>query len=137
MRKSVLAIVIMVVLVGAGVGIWLGVGHNKNNSSTTTTMDMSSSTNSNNSAPVATNKVTIKNFAFSPASITVKKGTTVTWTNSDSVTHTVTGKDSQTGPNSGDLAPGESYNFTFNAVGTYHYHCTIHTEMLGTVTVTN
>ncbi|HVS58377.1 MAG TPA: cupredoxin family copper-binding protein [Candidatus Saccharimonadales bacterium] len=135
MRRSMWAIIAAVVVVGAGVGIWLGVSHNNNNSSPT--MNMNSQTNTNNAAPVATDKVSIQNFAFSPASITVKKGTTVTWTNSDSVTHTVTEKDAQTGPNSGDLAPGESYSFTFNKVGTYHYHCTIHTEMLGTVTVTN
>lgn len=137
MRKSIWAIIVIIVLVGAGVGIWLGVSHNKNNTPTTTTMDMSGSTSSNSSAPVATDKVTIQNFAFSPADITVKKGTAVTWTNSDSVTHTVTENDSQTGPNSGDLASGKSYSFTFNTTGTFHYHCSIHPEMVGTVTVTN
>ncbi|HEY9712347.1 MAG TPA: cupredoxin family copper-binding protein, partial [Chroococcales cyanobacterium] len=120
--------------------IWLASRNNsKNNtgSTNTTSMNMNSnSSNSSSSTPVATNKVTIQNFAFSPADITVKKGTAVTWTNGDSVTHTVTETDSQTGPNSGDLAPGKSYSFTFDTAGTYHYHCSIHTEMTGTVTVT-
>lgn len=83
-----------------------------------------------------TSTVTIKNFGFGPAAIAISKGTTVTWTNDDSVTHTVTA-DSGTGPNSGDITPGGSYSYTFTTAGIYHYHCTIHTEMTGVVTVTN
>jgi plastocyanin len=75
-------------------------------------------------------------MAFSPANITVKTGAKVTWTNDDSVAHTVVENDSQTGPKSGDIMPGKSYSFTFTKAGTYHYHCTIHPNMIGTVTVT-
>ena len=49
----------------------------------------------------------------------------------------VTESDSATGPKSDLLAPGASYNFTFNTVGTFQYRCTIHPTMTGTVTVTN
>jgi len=73
---------------------------------------------------------------FSPASITVKKGTAVTWTNKDAVTHTVTENDEQKGPDSGDLASGKTYSFTYDTVGTFKYHCAIHPNMTGTVTVT-
>lgn len=78
--------------------------------------------------------VTIQNFAFSPASITVTKGTTVMWTNRDSTAHTVTGNTAG-GPASGHIQPGQSYSFTFNSAGTFPYHCSIHPEMTGSVTV--
>jgi len=79
------------------------------------------------------NKVSIQGFAFNPSSITVSVGTTVTWTNNDSVTHTVT---SDTGAfSSGNLNPGQTFSHTFNQAGTFAYHCSIHTSMHGTVVV--
>lgn len=78
--------------------------------------------------------VSIANFAFSPASVNVKKGTTVTWTNHDSASHTVTGDSG--GPASGPLANGDSYSFTFMQTGTFSYHCNIHPSMVASVTVT-
>src|SRR5690348_2723892 len=63
-------------------------------------------------APVS---VAISNFKFSPASITVKRGTTVTWTNNDSAAHTVTGDNG--GPASANLAQGQSYSYTFTTAG--------------------
>jgi len=75
-------------------------------------------------------------MAFSPADMTVKAGTTVTWTNNDVVSHTVVESDGQTGPASSTLTPGNTYSFTFNTAGTYHYHCTIHPTMTGTITIT-
>lgn len=77
--------------------------------------------------------ISLANFAFSPASITVKAGTKVTWTNKDSTTHTVT---SDSGVfNSGNLPPNSSFSFTFSTPGTFSYHCSIHTYMTGTVMV--
>ncbi|MBX4197301.1 cupredoxin domain-containing protein [Candidatus Saccharibacteria bacterium] len=78
----------------------------------------------------------MQNFAFMPADITVKKGTTVTWTNNDSAAHTVTAISSSSGPSSGTLNQGDKYTFTFNTAGMFHYRCSIHPDMLGTVTVT-
>jgi plastocyanin len=71
--------------------------------------------------------VTISGFAFSPASVTVKVGDTVTWTNKDSVPHNVTAADGSF--NSGSLAQGASFSFTFQKAGTYTYRCTIHPSM--------
>lgn len=145
MTKVLIAIVVVLVLAGGGFAL---ANRHKNTPVTTTTdtstmhdhMASNSPTTSNNSSssstPAATDSVTIDNFAFSPADITVKAGATVTWTNKDSVTHTVTETDSLKGPDSGNLASGKTYSFTFTAAGTYHYHCSIHPEMLGTVTVT-
>jgi plastocyanin len=76
--------------------------------------------------------VTIVDFGFNPGSITVKAGTTVTWTNTG-VTHTVT---SNTGLfDSGHLGSGGTFTFTFSKAGTYAYHCAIHSAMKGEVTV--
>lgn len=90
-----------------------------------------------NSEAVQTSSVEISNFAFKPAKITIKKGTTVTWTNKDSAMHDVTptggGADFKA---SELLAKGESYSFTFNTTGTYTYLCSPHPYMKGTVEVT-
>ena len=87
-------------------------------------------------APATGHTVAIKNFAFSPQTLTVKAGTNVTWTNSDSAPHTVTSTDgpstsaSPTGLfDSGQLASGATFSFTFTRAGTYYYECTIHASM--------
>src|ERR1051325_11289099 len=83
--------------------------------------------------PVATNTVAIKNFVFAPATVTVRVGTTVTWTNGDEEAHTVT---TASGPlHSKALAPGATFAYRFTAPGTFHYICTIHPYMQGTVVV--
>ncbi|MFC0435663.1 plastocyanin/azurin family copper-binding protein [Kutzneria buriramensis] len=101
-----------------------------------TGMSMPTTTQSTADAAVATNTVAIKNFAFDPAVITVKAGTTVTWTNSDQDPHTVT-SDGKAGPlNSKPLNQGDTYQYTFTVPGTFSYLCTIHPFMTATVTVT-
>ena len=87
-------------------------------------------------APVAGNAVSIMNFAFSPAALTVAAGTTVTWTNKDSDAHTVTSQGAGGPLGSAALATGQSYSYTFTKPGTYSYLCTIHPFMTATVTVT-
>ncbi len=78
--------------------------------------------------------VSIEGNAFSPVSLKVKKGTTVTWTNKDTVAHTVTGEQNA-GPGSGDLIIGKSYSYTFDKVGEFPYFCARHTFMRGFVEV--
>ncbi len=75
--------------------------------------------------------VTIQNFKFNPAEITIQKGETITWINEDSVTHTVTGKAISSGP----LEKGKSFKQTFNDTGTFDYSCTPHPYMKGKVIV--
>lgn len=96
--------------------------------------DNTNAANANTNASVSA--VSIENLSFVPTSLTVKAGTTVTWTNNDSTSHTVT---SLTGSelSSGTLGVGQTYSHTFTTAGTYQYHCTIHTSMTGTVIVTN
>ena len=77
--------------------------------------------------------VTISNFAFQPDSLQIAAGTTVTWTNADSTAHTVT---SDSGAfDSGQLAPGATFNQMFMTPGTYTYHCQIHPFMTATIVV--
>ncbi|MFA5996034.1 MAG: cupredoxin family copper-binding protein [Patescibacteria group bacterium] len=81
--------------------------------------------------PVATNTISIQNFVFDPAMLTVKQGTTVTWINNDYATHTI----KSDAFNSSDLANGQSFSFTFNTAGTFNYSCGIHPTMLGKIVV--
>lgn len=84
-------------------------------------------------ASAASHDVTVQNFAYNPASITVQVGDTVTWTNQDAVPHTVTADD---GSFDQPLnASGGTATITFTKPGTFTYHCTIHPSMHGTVVV--
>ena len=79
----------------------------------------------------AAGEVSISGFAFKPQEITIKVGETVTWTNEDSVLHTVSGE----GWDSGDMGRGDTYSWTFTAKGTYSYDCRYHPYMTGKVIV--
>ena len=70
---------------------------------------------------------------FSPTGITINAGGTVTWINYDSEIHNPTQDDAAW--TSGELAPNGQYTRTYSTPGTYSYHCEIHKEMKGTVTV--
>jgi plastocyanin len=79
--------------------------------------------------------INIQSFAFVGGTITVALGTQVTWTNKDASPHTVT-SDSGTELSSGSLAQNATYSHTFNTAGTFPYHCTFHSSMTGSITVT-
>jgi plastocyanin len=95
----------------------------------------SPSTAAPDAAPVAADHIAIRGFAFGPASIRVKAGTVVTWTQQDEDQHTVTADDASFG--SAPLTTGQTFTHAFTAPGTYRYHCSIHPFMHGTVVVTN
>ncbi|GAC1580242.1 MAG: hypothetical protein NVS3B18_13890 [Candidatus Dormibacteria bacterium] len=78
--------------------------------------------------------VDIKDFAFKPTPLSITKGTTVTWKNSDASTHTAAGDHSEF--DTGNIAPGATGSFTFASAGTFTYHCGIHQYMTATITVT-
>jgi plastocyanin len=77
--------------------------------------------------------VTIDNFVFGPARLTVKTGTTVSWTNRDDIPHTVASKDRLF--KSKVMDTDESYSFTFSTPGEYIYFCSLHPHMTGTIVV--
>jgi len=80
-----------------------------------------------------TRDVTIDNFTFGPADLTVKAGTTITWTNRDDIPHTVVNTDKVF--KSKVLDTDEKFSFTFSTPGTFSYFCSIHPKMTGKVVV--
>ncbi|HSL34112.1 MAG TPA: cupredoxin family copper-binding protein [Candidatus Limnocylindrales bacterium] len=84
-------------------------------------------------AVAADQSVSIANFAFGPATVTVTVGDSVTWTNTDAVVHTATASDGSW--DTGDIAEGATASITFQAAGTFAYICTPHPTMTGTVIV--
>jgi plastocyanin len=77
--------------------------------------------------------VGIENFAYAPADVSAAVGETITWTNSDSAPHTATLDDGAC--DTGNIAQNASAGLVFDAAGTYPYHCTIHPNMKGTITI--
>jgi plastocyanin len=83
--------------------------------------------------PPSGTQILIKDFMFSPMSLTVKAGTPVTWTNKDDEPHNVV---SDTGLfRSGAVDTDETFTFKFDKPGTYHFTCSIHPRMVGTIVV--
>ena len=142
--KKILIIVIVLAIIGGAIA--LATNNNDNTNPTNPTPSPTSSSNQNTN-PTSNNsttpspqsstasKVTIADMSFSPSTLTVKKGTTVTWTNNDSVAHTVV-SDSGSELGSENLENGENYTHKFDTVGTFAYHCSIHPNMKATITVT-
>lgn len=85
------------------------------------------------SAQAAAAEVKIDNFSFSPATVTVAVGTTVTWVNHDDIPHTVVSTDKAF--KSKVMDTDEKFSFTFTKSGDYPYFCGIHPKMTGKVVV--
>lgn len=77
------------------------------------------------------NNVSIENFSFNPATLTVKSGATVVWTNNDSVAHTIKSDNF----NSQSLSKGQTFEFKFDNKGSYDYFCGLHPTMKGKIVV--
>ena len=83
-------------------------------------------------------QVTMQDSAYQPANMQVRVGTTVTWTNQDTVPHTVTFRNTMMGSGlmgSSMMTPGQSFSYMFRMPGIYQYSCTVHPSMVATVTV--
>lgn len=78
-----------------------------------------------------TQEVSISDFAFDPPTLSVEQGTTVVWTNKDSVPHSIVGDNFS----STALNPGESYSYTFTSGGSFAYKCSFHPQMKAYVIV--
>ena len=127
MKKIIIGIVVITILIVVG---YFLLGNSKSND--TSQLPLNNQQNTENS--VAANNVGIASFKFSPSSITIKVGESVSWTNQDSASHTIV-SDSGSEIQSSSLVQGASYSHTFNAAGTYNYHCGIHPSMKGVVVV--
>jgi plastocyanin len=85
-------------------------------------------------APITTAaEVRIDNFTFSPPTLTVTAGTTVTWVNGDDIPHTIAAKDRSL--RSKALDTDDRFSFTFTTPGEYDYFCSLHPHMVGKVVV--
>jgi plastocyanin len=84
-------------------------------------------------APAEAAQVRIENFQFSPATLTVPAGTTVTWTNQDGEEHTVTANGRAF--SSAGLDTSETFAQRFDTPGTYAYHCALHPHMTAQIIV--
>ena len=94
----------------------------------------SSGSSRGSGAATSTESITISNFMFSPMHASVAPGSTVSVTNKDSVTHTLTASGGRF--NTGDIGPGQTKTFTApSKAGTYDYICNIHQYMMGTIVV--
>ena len=79
--------------------------------------------------------VKIDNFSFTPQVLNIAVGTTVTWTNSDDIPHTVVSTDDPKTFKSKALDTDDKFSFTFTKAGSYPYFCSIHPKMTGTIVV--
>jgi len=117
--KVFIVIIVIAVLGVGGYLIYKG-GYNKSGQA------------SSDNDSVSTNSVSISNFSFAPANITVKAGSTITFTNRESVAHTITADD---GKFDQQVNPGKTTTVMINDPGAYDYHCSIHPSMKGTIIV--
>lgn len=134
-KGGLIAGLVVLVIIGAGI-VWLiankanSPSHNPQSGTPTTDTDKVQS---------GTAAVVMKDEAFSPQTIKIKKGTKVTWTNNDSIGHNVVADDAHNAAglpsDSSLLSKGGTYSFTFDTVGTFSYHCTPHPFMTGVVEV--
>jgi plastocyanin len=90
------------------------------------------SNNKGSDATVVTTSVTISNFAFDPTNISVSSGDIITFTNKDTVTHTITAYD---GSFNQTVDAGQATEVKIIKAGTYDYHCSIHPSMKGSIVV--
>ncbi len=84
--------------------------------------------------PAKAYAVKLEHFMFSPTSLTVPVGATVTWRNLDGEVHTTVSIDGLF--RSAALDQGDEYSYTFKVAGSYRYVCSIHPQMVGTIVVT-
>ncbi len=136
-NRTMLYAIVVIILVVVGVGVYyltLKPPSNPNNGTPITIWDTSGSCS------------TASNCGFRPVNLIVKIGTnnTVTWTNTGTLPHTVTGNQTANGSlpsfssdtnSPSGLSTNNQFTFTFTQAGTYHYYCRFHPWMLGTVTV--
>ena len=151
MNRTAIIVIGVVLAIAVGiVVIWLVAMSPKPSSETVTTPSSSSQLQESTSDELplepssgATDSlvanVTIQGNSFAPASLTVKKGTTVTWTNKDGTNHgVVSDSDAPAGgppKTASSFGDNEEFSFTYDTVGTFRYHCSIHSFMHGTIEV--
>ncbi|MFA5652213.1 MAG: cupredoxin domain-containing protein [Candidatus Paceibacterota bacterium] len=143
MKKKLAIVVLGVFLVGIIIYVFFSGPSNRitnNPTENSTTTNKITSTTKTNVTPTTKTKVSgthiyisILKDSFSPKAITIKAGTTVTWTNKDTSAHTVTSD--YGGPTSGNLLKGGTYTYKFSTKGIVGYHCSLHSTTTGMIIV--
>ena len=136
MKKTLLMILATLFVVAGGIIVFIKMSNNDTNT-TKETNDNSSKSDISASSEILDGSVSIsiRNLAYSREKITIKKGSTITWTNEDSMAHTVTSMSSSDSFDSGTLEKGQTFSKTFNNVGTFDYVCSFHSSMKAEVVV--
>jgi plastocyanin len=98
------------------------------------TSPSSSTGGSTTTVSIPSGASTLTTTAYAPNPVTIARGTSVTWVNNDNTAHTATSNDGSTF-NSGSINPGGQFTMTFPNAGSFPYKCTLHPNMVGTVTV--
>ncbi|MHB8896258.1 MAG: cupredoxin domain-containing protein [Candidatus Geothermincolia bacterium] len=129
MHRRGLLLVAMGVLI---VSLVVFAGCSSTKTTTPTTPKTTPKTTPSTTPSGTSSTVSVVDFSFQPATLTVKTGGTVTWKNNGATAHDITFTDFT----SGALQPGLSFSHTFNTAGTFPYHCAIHPSMTGTIVVT-
>ena len=135
-RLTVIALALLVVTVISGFS-----GCQYQTTITPTAENIIQSTSSNTgqttTSQITFQEISIENFTFLPASLTIRQGTAVTWANKDTaaqIIHQVVADDFSF--QTGDILPGQKTSLNFDKIGTFNYHCGIHPSMHGTIIVT-
>jgi len=131
MNKVFIAILLLVVVI-VGAIIFFSKGNLQPAPAVPQTGNQPAPAATDNPAPASGSQaVNITNFSFQPAVLTIAAGTSVVWTNDDSLPHQIKSDTF----NSAQLAKGQTFTFTFDKAGTYDYFCSIHPSMKGKIIV--
>ena len=133
MKRWAIVVIVVVLAVTGAVAWWLISSRSRQDNNAASTPSVTDMTQASKV------DVSIRDLSFTPAAIKIKKGTTVTWTNQDTVAHDVVGDDpvnnSWFKTSAHTFTKDQTYSVTFNTVGTFTYHCTVHPFMKGSVQV--
>lgn len=131
MKKYVVIVGIAIIVIGGGIVLAITMHSGNNGTSSSPTQAGVSATDFTDQKQVA---VSMHDLSFSPANIKIKKGTTVTWTNQDTVAHNVVAADASSTGGLPTDAPtfghGGTFSFTFNQTGTFDYLCIPHRDFM-------
>lgn len=134
-RKRVLALIIIIIIIIVAIATVVFYSTQNTNQNPQPSGPQISGNNSSNATNVTSgvSVISIQNMTFNPDSLTVKTGTNVQWVNRDNTQHQIV---SDSGAFKSEvLSNGESWNFFFAKAGVYGYHCGIHPNETGTITV--
>jgi amicyanin len=146
MKKSTVVVgLVAVFLLVAGSAVWLSLNNPSNTANESSGTPSGGSTegpstsDTTDLAQETEVQITIRDMSFSPASVKIKKGAKVTWTNNDTVGHNIVADNPSSSGGLPSTHPllgqGETFSHTFETVGTFAYHCTPHPFMKGTIEV--